>query len=95
MSDQPPRIDPDKLDFSGFHALDHFPFTAYCRDLPGGARNHLSMWWDFVGRSRLREVTTCRLGWHDPGTYWRMGERPSRWQGCVWCGKHLSEETPA
>jgi hypothetical protein len=53
-----------QLDFSQFHALDHFPGTRYCRTLPGGWRNHIVLDWNFRRKADLMRWTSCKVGQH-------------------------------
>jgi hypothetical protein len=61
------------LDFSFFHPLDHHIWQrAYCASFYGGARTHLSYWWDFQGRHKVRRVWRCGLlRRHNPGEWFR------------------------
>ena len=81
----PWNIDPDKLDFSQFHPLDHFPASRRCRSLPGGWRNHLKMAWDFKWSRELAYYTRCKLGYHRYGRAWQQSRGDFR--ACVWCWK--------
>jgi hypothetical protein len=57
-----------RLDFSEFHPLDHWPATARCRSLPGGAVRHLRYAWVFRRREQamtpLYKLLRCPLGRH-------------------------------
>lgn len=59
---EPPVI--RELDFSEFHPLDHWPGTSDCRSLPGGARRHLALGWEYKWPSQAARATLCRVGWH-------------------------------
>lgn len=86
---QPP-IDIDKIDFSRFHPIDHYPWTARCRSLYGGGFYHVRIWWGHIGRQYLRAWTVCRLGRHQPVRAWR--EDPKKFSVvCRNCGKPLSQ----
>lgn len=67
-----------KFDFSQFHPLDHWPFTARCREHYGGGRHHLSIAWDFRRRDEVvgffARWSTCVLGRHK----WRVWKRSQR-----------------
>jgi hypothetical protein len=101
MTEQgPPRIDADKLDFSEFHPLDHWPGSAYCRSLPGGTRNHLDMAWHYKWRGILAAETLCRIGRHEMTTVWRRdralidptGEWTS-WRACRHCAHRPKDQS--
>ncbi|MET0702462.1 MAG: hypothetical protein ABWY93_22635 [Mycobacterium sp.] len=57
-----------KIDFSRFHPLDHRPFTARCRSLYGGTRNHLRLTWAYRRRDQVlgpwRRIFGCAFGSH-------------------------------
>jgi len=90
-----PNINPDKVDFSQFHPLDHWPGTARCRGFYGGTRNHLSMAWDFKWRAEIKHHTKCRLGLHEVVQAWRMGPNPATFTVCRNCSKRMSEPQPS
>lgn len=88
------RLHTMRIDFSEAHFLDHWPFTRYCRSLPGGWRRHLKYTWEY----RWRAQTLCRLGLHDDADYWRStdGSRPDTdlpptGRRCWFCGREASE----
>lgn len=85
-----------KLDFSHFHALDHYPWQAECRAAYGGPRVHLKYWWDFKGRSLLMSHTLCRVGRHYQVTmtsFLPSSSWPKVWRSkqpiCTYCLKPL------
>jgi hypothetical protein len=80
-----------ELDFSRFHPLDHRPGGARCRSLYGGTRNHLVMAWQFKWSARLRELTLCRLGWHErcTATSYNSDGTERKRQACWSCGADL------
>lgn len=76
---QPPRIDPNKLDWSEFHDMVHPIFSRYCWRQAGGPWLHIKYWWEWyldewLGWHILRH-TTCRLGWHSWRKAWRFTGR--------------------
>jgi len=85
MNDGPPNINFDKIDFSGFHPLDHSLLE--CQGYPGGRRRHLEYWWDFKTKPELRAQTLCRLGMHSMTTLWKGRENPVSFQACRYCYK--------
>lgn len=97
-----PHIDPDKLDFSIFHPLDHKPFSKRCRSFHGGSRNHLQLLWDFKWQipTKIRKFTRCRLGQHEYGPWFKGPPDPEtgrmRYGGrmCVWCSEEMPETLP-
>jgi hypothetical protein len=85
----PPNI--RELDFSEFHPLDHTPGSRYCRELPGGTRNHLSLAWQFKWSMNLAAATRCRIGRHHKSEWWdRHRDKPEF--RCWDCGKKLDHE---
>ena len=88
-----------ELDFSRFHATDHWPGTRYCRSQYGGVRIHLSYWWAYRGRSYLNTFTRCLVGHHHQVPYWTRQpddppgfdrSRPPTGWCCGDCGVRLS-----
>lgn len=54
---------PDKIsefDFSHFHDLGHQWFTKYCSEQYGGWKNHVQLWWTYIGQDRY-----VYQPWHD------------------------------
>jgi hypothetical protein len=89
---QPPDLKNATLDFSEFHPLDHWPGSSYCRELPGGVRNHLDLAWQYRWSRRLAEQTKCRFGRHDPMHGWkrdRPGEEMRESTSCFNCHREL------
>lgn len=84
-----PRVEGKKVDFSGFHPLDHLLYQ--CRNYPGGWRTHLKYRWQFQWRSAIYSKTKCLVGWHHPGQAWSKNET---WVICTDCGDPLSEKQP-
>jgi len=77
------------LDFSQFHALDHWPFTAYCRDQYGGGRHHLHLAWEYRRRDQLLGwwfmLTGCWLRGKHREQVWRSGDKAGvRCSYCSW-----------
>lgn len=68
-----------ELDFSQYHPLDHWPFSARCRDHYGGGRHHLRIAWRFRRRDEVvgvfARVSTCVIGRHK-WQVWRRSNRP-------------------
>lgn len=93
-----PKIDPDKLDFSQWHPLDHRPLSKRCRDHYGGFRNHMNLLWDFKWdmHSKVKKVTHCFWGRHHSSPHWRGDGTPGSLkyagQMCCWCLKDLPEK---
>lgn len=93
---QPPEIDPEKLDFSLFHPLDHRPWEPRCREFYGGPFRHIQLWWEFIASHWLHEKTLCKLGVHHYTEHWR-GRDPEtgKWlevgKSCVYCLKELED----
>lgn len=71
----------ERLDFSMFHGLDHWPGSAYCRSQYGGWRRHLKLAWEFKWRGR----TLCLLGLHE----WCKAGDSTGWTGqsCWFCSR--------
>jgi hypothetical protein len=90
-TDGPPDFSSAKLDFSEFHPLDHWPFTAYCRSRPGGTRRHLKYTWEFRRRDQLLAPwhwLRCRTGRHQFVEGWHRADVDSPWERhveCAWC----------
>ena len=89
-----PKIDPDKLDFSQWHPLDHYPLSKRCREHYGGLRNHMKLLWDFKWDvpSKVKKVTHCFWGRHKPGNWWKgdgTGNLVYAGKICTWCMKDL------
>lgn len=65
-----------EFDFSMYHPLDHWPFTARCREHYGGGRHHLRIAWAFRRRDQVYgwglRWTTCLIGRHR-WDVWRRG----------------------
>jgi hypothetical protein len=80
--DYEPRFRPPQVsakttfDFSVFHPLDHWILTPRCRSFYGGARRHLSLWWNyepgFPNLHYLWFTLRCRLGHHQAIDSWQM-----------------------
>lgn len=86
---QPPEIDPNKLDFSQFHPLDHYLWEPYCRELYGGPLNHAQLWWEYKATHWLHEKTLCRIGLHTYTETWKREQDGTydEWLSCVYCWK--------
>jgi hypothetical protein len=93
----PPDFDPStmKLDFSQFHALDHFPGSSYCRTQYGSWRQHLKNGWDFKWSDDVQRPfrrLLCKIGKHDVRVFYNR--RPvGGWEEgacCWWCGGERS-----
>src|SRR3954462_6878425 len=77
------------LDFSKFHALDHWPFTPYCYEQPyGGGWYHMLLAWQYRRRDQLVGVfyrlLACPFGRHDMRTWWPADDRPA-YAKCEFC----------
>lgn len=97
MTDGPPHIDREKLDFSQLHQLDHHIFSERCRSLPGGWRRHLAVSWKYVWKDELLARTRCRVGRHRFTQGWRRVGPDAPWVeyvSCRYCGlrKRRDEE---
>lgn len=86
-----PQPDPEKLDFSLFHPLDHYIWEERCQEFYGGPKRHIQLWWEFIGSHWLHEHTTCKLGIHTYTQYWSRSSYDSDdWStgfSCVYCLK--------
>jgi hypothetical protein len=96
MTDIPPI---EKLDFSEFHPLDHRPFDARCRSLPGGGRRHLELWWVYKADvpSKIKRVTHCSRGKHHFAggeTIMFLGRPVTVQRACQWCWAHDPDWPP-
>lgn len=93
---EPPQIDPEKLDFSMWHPLDHRPFSQRCREHYGGGRHHLKIAWEFRWSSEMRRFTLCKIGVHRRGQWTKMKDRKPHYTyvACVHCGKRFSNNQP-
>lgn len=67
----PPHIDPDRLDFSQFHPLDHN--IIQCKGYPTGRYAHAMMRWEYQVYPLIRTRTFCVLGFHRWATGWKKG----------------------
>ena len=85
MAEGPPRIDPDKLDFSQFHPIDHYWFEPRCKELYGKRRIHFKYAWEFIHLPRLKSWTLCKVGRHNYVQWWRH-EQPL-FEACSYCSK--------
>lgn len=90
----------DRIDFSQFHPLDHWPGGHYCRSLPGGTRRHLGLTWDHRRRDQLawpwHRLILCPLGHHRTNVWWQArGRRITKATArCDFC-PYEREPTPA
>lgn len=89
---KPPDIDPDKLDFSVFHPLDHHPWQCWQRNawqpIYGKTWTHLKYDWEFRRRGQLRAATLCRIGiGHRYGMSWKRqdDEMVEAGEHCCFC----------
>ena len=92
----PPDLRNATFDFSQFHPTgDHWPFTAYCEDLPGGWRTHLRYAWVFHRWPQVRNILLrplCWIGRHDWLTGFRRVGPKDAWEFepfdfCERCGE--------
>lgn len=92
MSDRPPPdIDPDRLDFSEYHPLDHG--IRNCDWYPGGRRRHLKLLWRFKWKEILIENILCRLGRHTPEMLWRQVDgKQTESTACFYCWKKMEDQ---
>jgi hypothetical protein len=78
------------LDFSGYHGLDHWPFTKSCRGMPkGGGFYHLKLAWDFRRRDQIfRWFYLLRCRWLDRhvDVLYSVGHNPGK--ECHYCKRH-------
>lgn len=90
-----PKIDPNKLDFSQWHPLDHHPLSKECRDHFGGFRQHMHLLWDFKWDmpSKRKKITHCFWGKHRSSSWFKgdgTGKLEYAGKVCSWCMKDLS-----
>lgn len=83
---EPPQIDPEKLDFSEFHPLDHSLFQ--CDD----KKKHWKLVWEFKWSGEIKRWTLCKIGIHNVGTVFKFkdGKPYKVWRSCIHCGKRKS-----
>lgn len=100
---EPPHIDPDKLDFSQFHPLDHWPLSKRCREHYGGFRNHVKLVWCYKWNIEgwIKEhITHCPWGRHCYRPWFRAaggipgGEMKYAGRTCIWCHDDMPESLP-
>lgn len=77
----------ENLDFSQFHALDHWPWTRWCREQPyGGGWHHVKSTWQWRRRDQWFgwwfKITQCTFGKHEE-MFWRSPK--GAWVGCRYC----------
>jgi hypothetical protein len=92
-----PKIDPEKLDFSMWHPLDHYPLSKRCREHYGGFHNHMNLLWKYKWDvpATIKKITHCVWGKHHPGPWWKANaakELIYAGQICRWCMKDLPEQ---
>jgi hypothetical protein len=97
---EPPHIDPERLDFSIWHPIDHRPFDRRCREFYGGGRRHLYLLWEFKWEipTKIGIWTHCKRGSHEWGS-WFKGAGPGNppvygGRMCVRCHKDMPESLP-
>lgn len=75
------------VSFSQFHPIMHSFWK--CKGWPGGRRRHLAYLWKYRWKDRIRAQTTCRLGRHDPVSWYDRNGNLDR-RACRYCWKKES-----
>lgn len=90
MTSGPPEI--KHLSFDEFHALDHWPGSAYCRTQYGSWRMHLKYGWEFKWHDDVQRPfrkLLCKIGKHDVRPFNSRPTPNDEWEEhacCWWCG---------
>jgi hypothetical protein len=83
-----------RLDFSEFHDLMHPLWKCYGHY--GGWRRHVELAWPYVWKPRWKRRTKCRLGLHEPQTWFRHVDGATRavQVSCANCSCELPDVIP-
>lgn len=85
LGPDPAGIDPEKLDFTRFHDLMHWPFGPVCFGQYGGPLRHVRLWLAHVAWPAVARQTLCRVGRHQWGPAWRRDQ--GNFTACGHCWK--------